>query len=293
MQQEFLHPLGMNASGYDLVRVPAPRRAVGYRREGGTWVEEPAQGAGAFAAMGGLVTSAADYARFVAWLLAAWPPRAEPDDPILRRTSRREIARVQTFAPADESPSRTRGAGYGLGVEVYTDEILGDYLAHAGGLPGYGADVLLLPRHGVAVFAFANLTYGLARRVTYAAATALVTSGAYRSRSANASRALAAMVDTVAEIYRVGDVLAASGALATNLLLDRDAQRRNAEIAGLKRRLGACRAVVSIRAEGALAAVVTFACRHGTLEARIALTPTDAPALAQLEFRQCQSSFIG
>jgi hypothetical protein len=59
-------------------------------------------------------------------------------------------------------------------MEIYADEVLGEYCAHAGGLPGYGADVLLLPQRGVGVFAFANLTYGLPRRVTYAAASALV-----------------------------------------------------------------------------------------------------------------------
>lgn len=293
VDEEFLRPLGMTSTGYDLARVPANRRAAGYRHERGVWHEEPAQGAGAFAAMGGLATSADDYARFVAWLLAAWPPRDDAEDPILRRASRREIARAQTFAPADFAPPSARGAGYGLGVEVHSDEVLGEYLAHAGGLPGYGADVLLLPRRGLGVFAFANLTYGLPRRVTYAAATALVASGAYPRRPARASRALAAMSARVAQIYAAGDVLAARGVLAANLLLDRDAARRNAEIAELKRRLGRCGGVVSIRAEGALAGVVTLACEHGTLEASIALAPTAAPALAQLELRACRTSRIG
>ncbi|HET8699380.1 MAG TPA: serine hydrolase domain-containing protein [Gammaproteobacteria bacterium] len=173
MEREFLGPLGMSSTGYDLARVPSSRRAAGYRRESGRWIEELAQGAGAFASMGGLVTSAADYARFVAWLLAAWPPREEADDPILRRASRREAARVQTFAPLDGAPARTRAAGYGLGMEIYVDEVLGEYCAHAGGLPGYGADMVLLPQRGVGVFAFVNRTYGLPRRVTHAAANAI------------------------------------------------------------------------------------------------------------------------
>jgi CubicO group peptidase (beta-lactamase class C family) len=174
MERELLRPLGMSSTGYDLGRVPPSRRAAGYRREGERWLEEPAQAAGAFASMGGLATSAADYARFIAWLLASWPPREEPDDPLLPRAIRREIARIQSFAPLDGAPAPTCAAGYGLGMEIYADEVLGEYCAHAGGLPGYGADVLLLPQRGVGVFAFANLTYGLPRRVTYAAASALV-----------------------------------------------------------------------------------------------------------------------
>lgn len=292
VERELLRPLGMNASCFDLARAPESRRSIGYRRDHGRWSEEPAQGTGAFAAMGGLATSAADYARFVAWLLAAWPPRNEADDPILRRASRREIARAQTFAPADDAPSRTRGAGYGLGAEVYADEVLGEYFAHAGGVPGYGADVLLLPQRGLGVFAFANLTYGVPRRVTYAAASALVTSGAYPVHCVHMGRAFAPIAAEVARIYETGDVLTARGLLAANLLLDRAAPQRNAQIAAIKRRLGACRGVASIRAEGALAAVVTLDCRHGPLEAMIALAPPATPALALLDFRERESSRV-
>src|SRR5688572_25858664 len=49
----FLKPLGMTSTGYDLSRAPANRRAIGYRWENGTWLEEPALGPGAFGAMGG------------------------------------------------------------------------------------------------------------------------------------------------------------------------------------------------------------------------------------------------
>ena len=83
----FFRPLGMNATVYDIARIPAARRALGYRWENDAWREEPQLGPGEFGAMGGVATSANDYAKYVAWVLAAWPPRDGAEDSILRRSS--------------------------------------------------------------------------------------------------------------------------------------------------------------------------------------------------------------
>jgi CubicO group peptidase (beta-lactamase class C family) len=70
-----LEPLGMDASGFDVEAAPREKRALGYRWEDDRWRPEPTLGPGAFGAMGGLQTSANDYAKWVAFLLSAWPAR--------------------------------------------------------------------------------------------------------------------------------------------------------------------------------------------------------------------------
>ncbi|HNN57078.1 MAG TPA: serine hydrolase domain-containing protein, partial [Novosphingobium sp.] len=72
-------PLGMASTTYEFSTFPAERRAMGYRWEDGAWRAEPVMAHGAFGAMGGITTSANDYARWVSFLLAAWPP-ASPED---------------------------------------------------------------------------------------------------------------------------------------------------------------------------------------------------------------------
>ena len=69
--ESFLRPLGMQHTVWDIAAVPATQRAIGYRWENEAWIEEPALGPGAFGAMGGLITTANDYARYVGWLLSA------------------------------------------------------------------------------------------------------------------------------------------------------------------------------------------------------------------------------
>ena len=70
-----LQPLGMQSSGFDVAKSPQERRALGYRWEDHAWRIEPTLGPGVFGAMGGLETTASEYAKWVAFLLSAWPAR--------------------------------------------------------------------------------------------------------------------------------------------------------------------------------------------------------------------------
>ena len=79
VQRTLFGPLGMTSTGYDVAQAPADRRALGYRWEDDAWKLEPTMAHGAFGAMGGIQTSATDYAKWVAFLLSAWPPRDGAD----------------------------------------------------------------------------------------------------------------------------------------------------------------------------------------------------------------------
>jgi len=287
VEASFLKPLGMASTGYDLKRAPAGRRAVGYRWQDGAWVEEPALGPGAFGAMGGLMTTANDYARYMAWELAAWPPRDGPEDGILRRSSIREIMRPQTFAIAQRRADPAgcdRTASYGMGTIPFSDCLLGFHFGHSGGLPGYGSNVIMLPTRGVGVFAFSNLTYAPVSGVVREAAVALVNSGAFPVRATPPSAGLQAMAAAVQRMYAAGDVLAARESLAMNVLLDRDAPRRNAQIAELKAKLGACNAAEPIQSDNAMSAMLSFPCERGMLRVRVILAPTTPASLQTVEF---------
>lgn len=78
-------PLGMTSTTFDIFKSPAERRAIGYRWQDGEWVREPDMADGTFGAMGGVETSANDYAKWVAFLLSAWPARDDPDTGPVRR----------------------------------------------------------------------------------------------------------------------------------------------------------------------------------------------------------------
>jgi CubicO group peptidase (beta-lactamase class C family) len=139
----------------------------------------PPLGDGAIAPMGGLWSCVADLARWVAWLADAFPPRDDIDVGPLCRASRREMQQVQRSFPTthaaasgegDEStPERTDGGGYGFGLFVTHDNRFGHFVAHSGGLPGYGSNMRWLPGRALGVVALGNVTYApmsvMARRM--------------------------------------------------------------------------------------------------------------------------------
>ena len=136
-------------------------------------------GDGAIAPMGGLWSCVADLARWVTFLADAFPPRDDADAGPLRRASRREMQQVQRSFPTthtaasgegDEAvPERVDGGGYGFGLFVTHDKRFGHFVAHSGGLPGYGSNMRWLPGRAVGVVALGNVTYApmslMARRM--------------------------------------------------------------------------------------------------------------------------------
>ena len=166
----------------------------------------------------------------------------------------------------------------------FQDCVLGIHFGHSGGLPGFGSNVLFMPDRGLAVFAFANRTYTPASRAVREAATLLVRSGGFPARAPALSGGLQAMLDAALRIYAKGDVTSEPQALAMNLLLDRDAGLRNAEIAGLKEKTGACAAAPPYSADTAMGGTFELACERGKLKVTLLLAPTVPASLQRLEF---------
>src|SRR5689334_13180446 len=162
IRREIMAPLGMASTTYDIFASPPARRAIGYRWQDNQWVREPDMKDGAFGAMGGVETSANDYAHWVSFLLSAWPARDGAETGPVRRATVREIASGTNFVQAaprdaviDPAPCR-QAMAYGMGWFSIDDCDLGRIVTHSGGYPGYGSRVMLLPDKGVGLFSFTN-----------------------------------------------------------------------------------------------------------------------------------------
>jgi len=287
--RSLLQPLGMTSSGFVADAAPTERRALGYRWEDDAWRLEPTLGPGAFGAMGGLQTSASDYARWVAFLLAAWPPRDDPDGGPVRRATVRELAQGSNFPAVRQRYGHT-GAGacrqavnYGMGFNVAVDCDLGLTLSHGGGYPGYGSHVLLLPAYGVGIFAFANRTYAGPSGPVWDAALALQKAGYLKDAPLPVGEALARAYRAVGAIYAAGDVAAGGDIFAMNFLLDRDAAGRARDIARLKAQVGACDTTAPITPRSALAGTFVWRCAHGRVTGGVVLAPTRPPRIQAME----------
>ncbi len=284
-----LRPLGMDSTGFDIDNSPAGRRALGYRWEDDAWKPEPPLAHGAFGAMGGLQTSANDYAKWLAFLLSAWPARDGIDTGPVRRATVRELAQGSNFPRTLQRPGKTGAAAcklaanYGMGMHVILDCDLGLVLTHSGGYPGYGSNVLLLPDRGVAIFALANRTYAGPSRAVWDAAIALNDAGFFKDREVPVTEDLAGAYRAVGAIYAAGDVAAAGDQLAVNFLMDRDAAGWQRDLAELRRQVGDCDTGAPLSAAHALAGEFTWRCAHGRIRGSVLLAPTVPPGIQAIE----------
>ncbi len=290
VQRLLFMPLGMTSTTYDVATSPTERRALGYRWEDSAWKLEPTMAHGAFGAMGGIQTSANDYARWVAYLLSAWPPRDGPDAGPVKRSSVRELAQGANFPsvrvrPGSSGPDACREAAtYAMGFYAATDCELGLTLNHGGGYPGYGSHVLLLPEYGVGIFALANRTYAGPRPPVWDAAVTLLRAGLLKPRPLPPSSALTTSYVAATRLFNSGSVASAGDVFAMNFLMDRDADHWARELAALKAQVGRCDTTTPIVPSGALSGEFTWRCENGRVRGQVLLAPTLASRIQSLTF---------
>jgi CubicO group peptidase (beta-lactamase class C family) len=293
-----LQPLGMTSATWRVRDVPDHKRAVGYSWVDDHFEEQPSLGDGAYGAMGGLSTSATDYARFVAWLLAAWQPKPPAVAGSVAPASVRETGQAAALSRVgqrengpDAKPCPVAWL-YGAGFYVVSDCELGTMLRHPGGLPGYGSQVLLLPDADLGIFAFANLTYAHLWEPVVDAAVRLKRAKLLEETKPTPSPSLLQAAAGAARIYETGDVAAAQDLLAPNLLLDIPAERRNELIRRDGQRLGPCTSVTPAEILHALGGRFTMTCEHGSMDVTLLLSPTVPARIQYLEFEPKPASAV-
>jgi D-alanyl-D-alanine-carboxypeptidase/D-alanyl-D-alanine-endopeptidase len=283
-----MKPLDMTSTGYDILKSPHGRRAIGYRWQDDQWVREPDMIDGAFGAMGGVETSASDYAHWVAFLLSAWPARDDPDAGPVRRSTVREIVTGANFAGARMRPAAIGGApcrqasAYGMAWNVVEDCDLGRVVTHTGGYPGYGSVVVLLPDKGVGLFAFASRTYGAPSLPAFRALLALQKANALPDRARPVSAGLASAYASARAVWRSGEI--GSAPLAMNMPLDRNAAQWKTMLADLHAKVGTCAADEAVQPVSAMEGRFTWVCEHGTIAGRVQRAPTPDIKLQALSF---------
>ena len=290
IQQSLLAPLGMRETRYDVFKSPQGRRALGYRWQDAAWLREPDMADGSFGAMGGIETSANDYARWVSFLLAAWPPRDAADTGPVLRAAVREIVEGSNFPGGVMRPVQAGGAAcrqartYAMGWYVVDDCDLGRMLTHGGGFPGYGSRVLLFPDKGLGVFVLTNKTYAGPMVPALKAALALQGEGAVPDRGIAASAAVIEAYDVARAIWAAGSVSGAKERVSMNFLMDRDEAHWARELAQIKAVVGACAADEAVSPVTAMEGNFAWTCAHGRIEGTVLLAPERTLKIQALRF---------
>lgn len=288
--EEIMRPLGMTSTGYDVFASNENQRALGYRWENDAWAREPDMAHGVFGAMGGVQTTAPDYAKWIGFLLSAWPARNGEEIGPVRRSTVREMATGSNFVSAnarllaDGTPCAT-AAAYGMGLRVSSECEIGTMLAHGGGYPGYGSFMLLLPERGLGLFAFSNRTYAGPAAPLIELASLIVRSGAAPVRTTPVSADLASAYAATGRIWAAGDVSVERDRLAMNVLMDRSVENWRTVFGLLKADAGDCATDSPIVANGAMSGMFDWTCENGRVSGRVLMAPTTPWSIQAINFR--------
>jgi CubicO group peptidase (beta-lactamase class C family) len=217
VRTEFLEPLGLQETTYDYREADPSMLICGHHRAAsGAWVFEEFTAPGAFSAIGGVISSVHDIARWNAWLGAGFSDNGLPregalaEDIILPRRFRRLMQIGHNPIPPIARSGSNRGRltrratseyqSYGYGLVVEHDARYGDIAHHSGGYPGYGSDMRWHLGSGIGIVTLANGRYATPGGVASQALSMLLDSACTPmsgSRSSH-SRAGAAGARTIA-----------------------------------------------------------------------------------------------
>ena len=262
---------------------------------------------GAFAPMGGVFSTVADLARWVAGFAAAFPPDGDGDGDgdgtdahPLGPASRRQMQLPQAvtgWRAAGRLPGGPPAPPeyYGFGLFVDEDPSLGRVVSHSGGYPGFGSNMRWHPATGIGVIALGNGTYAPMSPLTGLVLDALVpASGAYQVALAPAATAAgqagAPWPQTLAAEAQVNQLLAAwddaaADALFTeNVALDGPYNERRHTIGLIRERIGEFSADPARTAESDTPAHRRWwlTGKNGTVQAQIQLSPEASPRVMSL-----------
>ncbi len=296
VRERLLEPLGMNATTYDADDVPGERLVQGHVYRDEAFIDEPFDGYGALASMGGVFTSVRDLAIWVAGFVDAFPPRDDPQGlHPLSRASRREMQQVQrafdpeiTWKDAGGPPTLEAG-GYGFGLFVKNELDLGHVVGHSGGYPGFGSHMRWHPASGIGVIGLGNRTYAPMMPPCGEALAALVAAEVAPIRTVVPWDATEAARIDIERLLETWDDDLAARTFAFNVDMDESLARRRADLERIRERFGPFRRDEATPTESDAPAHVVWwlrGQRGGRVRLEIQLTPERPPRVQSLHVRE-------
>ncbi len=285
ISQNILEPLGMHHTVWEYSEVPENELALGYRWRDGEWIPEPMLHDGAFGAMGGLITSIEDFSKYISLHLSAWPPRNDPDTGPVKRSTLREMHRINHPGFYYGDPARFGGRaqplirGYGFGLRVVRDQAGILEVGHNGGLPGFGSSYMFYPEYGIGIMAFSNLTYvgGRVQSANYRVMESLVRQDLFTARSPAVSPLLTLRKEQVAQLLMHWDPELEKDLVAANLYLDISRADRMAEARELLEKVGTVIGVGPVMPENQLRGSFTIEGSKASIRVFFTLSPEPEP----------------
>src|SRR5258708_32753159 len=289
--ENILAPLGMKHTLWEYTRAPEGLLAHGYRWLNDKWNEEPLLHDGSYGAMGGMITSVEDFSLYMAYHLAAWPPRNEAGKGPVKRSSLRQMHQPRTFSNQNLSYRYPDGRAcplvsfYSYGLRWTKDCEGRTFLGHSGVLPGFGSQWQILPEYGIGVVALANLTYAGLNTPNWAALDTLIRLAGLHPRQLPASDILTQRKDQLLAILPDWKEADKAGIFAVNFFKDYPLDTLKKTTRDLYAKAGRIKKITALIPENQLRGSFEIEGEQATIHVFFTLTPENPSLIQQLDLK--------
>ena len=285
INENILKPLGMVNTYWDYAKVPQNQLVKGYRWLDENWVEQPMLGDGAYGAMGGMLTTMDDFAKYTAFHLSDAVSEAK-ESVVLRRSSLREMHQPWNISAFNTENKNANGKimpfvsayGYGLRWVEDADHKIG--IGHSGGLPGFGSNWKILPKYGIGIIAFANRTYAPVSGLNVQILDTLVALAHLKPKPLAVSPILKQRQSALVNLLPEWKNAEATNIFAENFFLDYFPNSLRKEAEGIFNKVGKILKINEIIPENNLRGTFVLEGERGNIEVSFTLSPEN-PALIQ------------
>ena len=285
VQQHILEPLGMGDTYFEYRDVPADRLAKGYRWVNNEWVEQPLYGNGVYGAMGGMLTTLGDFAKYMQLHQQAWPARDDADNQPLRRASLREMQAPWVFNTLTPYDGDLTSFAYGYGLRWTRDVNQITTVGHTGGLPGFGSNWMILPDYGLGLVCFSNVTYAPAADINTAVAKAIVQQAGLKPRALPVAPILKQRQDDLVRFLPDWENAEGADCFSGNFFPDNYVSMLRADCDSVFAVAGAVEAVHDVVPINNLRGTFVIRCENRDVEIFFSLTPESTPRIQQFAIR--------
>ncbi len=291
INQNILKPLGMAHTYWEFDDVPSRHLALGYRVVNGKWLEEPMLHAGAYGAMGGLITTLDDFGKYVSLHLSAWPPGEARESAVLKRSSLREMQQLWQFSSLNPDYVYPGGracatvTGYGYGMRWLKDCEGRIMTGHSGGLPGFGSNWMILPEYGIGLVCLANVTYAPATMMNMHVSDTIIRAAGLHPATTRVSGILEQRKNELIRVIRSWDTAQARGIFAMNFFMDYFLDSLKKQSATVFNRAGKIIKVGDMVAENNLRGTFVMEGENEDVQVKFTLTPENPPLIQEYGIR--------
>ena len=295
IKENIWQPLGMKNAEWEFGNVPADKLAHGYRWLNNQWNEEQLlhdTPDGSWGAMGSMITSIDEFAKYMAFHLSAWPPSNAPEAGPVKRSSVREMHHPWRFNGLNPNYKYPDGrvcaaaSAYNYGLGWFRDCEARVFIGHSGGLPGFGSQWRFLPDYGIGVVAFANRTYAPMGFVNTRVIDTLIKLAGLQPRQLPASAILEKRKTELVKLLPDWNNAEQSGIFAENFFPDYPIDTLKKQAQDLYAKAGKILSVKEMKPENQLRGSFILQGEKTDIEIYFTLSPENPPLIQEYHIRE-------